>query len=217
MKLTIDNRDLNYTIDMYQLFSGESYIESEIEYYNEVNGANHDYDCFEWHCDMAGARKELALSSINLLHNEFVLHGGGIVKSIELAETNSPKYYNYTTDSYIAEWHIDIKKLKKYILDNFQEFREYTENNWSVLSINWSEKKVLKTIYSGKYMTAKEDIFKDDDCIVAMLDFYTQNNYSREDYFMAMFECEYESYCDNYFIESISSDCNCKKVTTIEA
>lgn len=176
MKITIDNRDLSYTIDTYGMFTGESCEEGEREYYQETyNLTDDEWRDLEFDYDHPAVVRSLAESSVDILHNEFVTHGNGIVRSIDIEDTRSPQFYNYTTDSYKAIWDINSVKLKLYCRDNgFEAWlsEQQSDGNWSDVDS------------------------KSEDYIVAMLDFYTSREFDREQYEDRMFECESEAWSE---------------------
>lgn len=186
--IDIDSRDLAYTIDTYGMFTGESTDESESEYYrDEYNLTDDEWRSISFDYDHAEIVKALASSSIQLLDENLVQHGSGIVKAVDLRSTTSPKFYNYTTDSYIATWTVDVKKLENYIKADQAKYNSFEREHW----------------YSV-YDSHGTDNFKQEDYIVAMLDYYTQTEYSPEDYNMSMFEYESEAYYENMTLDQDS-------------
>lgn len=180
MKLDIDNRDLHFTIDTYAMFTGESVEESEVEYYSDEYQIQPQDVSFEY--DHAGIVESLAHSSINILHNELVVHGDGTILSIELKKTRSPQFYNYTTDSYIAEWEVDGVKLLQYARENKDEWQVFKNEEWS---------HVEPCDIEDDGCTENEDL------LTALVDFYTSRMYDSESYNLAMWECETEAYYEN--------------------
>lgn len=192
MKIKIDSRDMVYTIDTYGTFTADSTLESEIEYYKEKYDLTEDQ--IELDLDHVEFVKALAGESINILSNEFVGRfdygeaqpgkaGGkiprekiehGIVLSIGLIDTGSPQFYNYTTDHYMAEWNIDISKLKAYCDLHNDEF------------LPWLAEQKEKSTWDGENEDDKEYQ------AWAMLDFYTSREYPEEEYLEAMYEREGE-------------------------
>lgn len=163
--LEIDSRDLAYTIDTYGMFenNADEYILEGLQ--DEHPGI--EYDDVDWNYNHPEYVKQLAKASINLLHNALVLHGEGVIKSIDFVRSFSPQFYNFTTDGYKATWKIDEVKLKQLVnTDELQAF--LLESSWGLL----------------------DD--KSDDYIVAMLDFYTQGYYTSEEYNDNMYECSNE-------------------------
>lgn len=178
--IKIDSRDLNFTIDTYGMFNGESSEEGEHEYYTEEYKLTEaEQEKIEFDYDHNGVVKELAIASVQLLHENFVQHGDGIVKEIELIKESSPQFYNYTTDAYTANWTIDEDKLKQYCVDNAPKYAEFVTEHWD---------------YGFKKAIDESD---EDTQLVIALDFYTQAEYDREDYEMSMFEYESNAWIEN--------------------
>lgn len=184
MKLRIDSRDLHYTIDTYGMFTGEHCEEGEIEYYQENYKLTDDEAGeIEFNYDHAGVVKHLAEASVNLLWNEFVKHGDGTVKNIDLDDTKSPQFYNYTTDSYMAVWEVNTDMLKQYIADNQDAFTDFVTSNWDY-----------------EYSKAVAESDEETQAVIAV-DFYTSSEYDREEYEMLMFECESEAWLENMTLD----------------
>ena len=196
--ITIDNRDLAFTIDTYGMFTGGIDIENlEIDDLKTIyNLTDDEAEALEFDYDHAGVVKALAEQSVQLLHQHFVQHGDGTILDIDLGDTQSPKFYNYTTDSYTADWTVDMDKLRDYIESNWEAFRTFA-NDWGDLSVyvNWNDRTHAGggAMYDGPPI----DIFKHDDCIAAMIDYYTRNDYDPDDYNMSMFEYEFEAWSAN--------------------
>lgn len=179
MKISINSRDLGYTIDTYGMFNGENSEENEREFYKDEYGL----EKVEFNYNHEGIVKDLAHSSINLLSQSLTGIVEGVVKSIDLGTSGSPQFYNYTTDHYTATWTINSKLLKKYIQDHKEAYEAFEREEWSDL------------FYSDP---SKEDK------LVAMLDFYTRAIYAPEDYEESMFECEYDAYSNNMSLDEES-------------
>lgn len=168
MKIVIDSRDLGYTIDTYNMFENNA-DEYEIEYLQEEYPGI-TYDDIEWDYNHPEYVKGLAADSINILHNEFVTHGDGTIRSIDLVNTGSPRFRNYTTDHYTATWDVDESKLKAWIDKHNKEFIAYqSESSW------------------GSQDPESEDYF------VCALDLYTQKTLEPEIYEDQMFEAMHET------------------------
>jgi len=181
-KIVINNLDLEYSIDTYGMFKGDSVDESESEYYAEQYQLTED----EWrsvsfnyeHKDIV---KSLAIESVSNLHNGLV---GIVVLDISKPiKTGSPKFYNYTTDWYIAEWTIDEVQLKKYILNRFNSYRDW----------------VLQSSWSAESRREDQEIE-----LLAMLEYYALNTYTVDDYNQAMWEQESEIYYNHMSLDEES-------------
>lgn len=174
MKLRINNLDLGYTIDTYGMFTGESVEEYEAEYYRDIHGI--DTDLVEFDYDHAEVVQALASESVDILENELK---GDIVKSITLEKSTSPQFYNYTTDSYIAEWDIDHTKLINYCGANQTEFDKFFRSEWKSEWYN------------------RNDSLDFDTWMVIRLDFYTRQEFPIDDYNSQMWEFEFSAWSEN--------------------
>ena len=223
MKIKIDNRDLPYTIDAYQTFTGDDAYESEIEHYtgddapDDFKSAGVTMDNWdqkvEWTFDNKAWIKHLAESSVHILTTEFVgrfdysewinktinareklMHN--IVNSITLDTTNSPAFYNYTTDSYIAEWDINEKQLSKWINDNPERkalFNQYILDNYESYDRD----------YKFNPHASEFDL---EYVYISMLAFYTSSEYDNEQYQNEMFEQIHEYAYECYDFKLITED-----------
>ena len=181
MKITIDNRDLAYTIDTYGMFTGESVDEMESEHYRETYGlTDEEWQSIGFDYDHKAIVKGLAEASVADLENSLI---GNVVKSITLTDTGSPQFYNYTTDYYTAVWDIDEVQLKKYSGTRHNKWVEW------VLASGWEQDK------------RNED---EEYNLLAMLDFYTRETYDEESYNYAMWEVESEVYFENMQLDAES-------------
>ena len=174
MKLRINNLDLAYTIDTYGMFTGEDTEDSEVEYYQDELGI--DPEQVEFDYDHAGVVQALASESVDILENELK---GDIVKSITLEKSTSPQFYNYTTDSYIAEWDIDHNKLVNYCGANQTEFDKFFRSEWESEWYN------------------RNDSLDFDTWMVIRLDFYTRQELPIDDYNSQMWEFEFSAWSEN--------------------
>lgn len=199
MKLRINNRDLPYTIDTYGVFTGDSTDEGEREYYQEEYGlTDTETQDLEFGYNHAGVVEALANQSVNLLDQNLVQHNetGGIVRSISQPfETKSPQFYNYTTDSYTADWDVDDIKLAK-LVKNHKNADGETFEQWLADS-SWGEIEPMT-----------------EDYIVAMLEYWLPSIYETEDYETAMFECEGEAWYENMTLDAESQALIDSKVVT---
>lgn len=199
MKISINSRDLTYTIDTYGMFSGDYIEESERDFYrDEYSLSDADADSISFEYDHPAIVRALAKESINLLHNEFVIHGDGIVRSIDFETSGSPQFYNYTTDHYTATWDIDETKLRAYIDSDIEEFKRFPIDEWS---------RELEAVLDGS----------DPDSIVVMLDFYTRNVYPSESYEFAMYEVESECWREHMTLDGDAEEVIKARETELEA
>lgn len=167
-RLLIDNRDLGYTISTYGMFENnndEYIVEGLQDEYPDIT-----WDDIDWEYNHPEYVKNLAHASINILYNEFVVHGDGVVEAIDFVKSGSPQFYNYTTDWYVAEWTINEKKLRGIVDKRLSEYTKFiSESGWSLIEPG------------------------SDDELVSMLDFYTRGILSPESYEESMFEAASEA------------------------
>lgn len=189
MKVLASNKDLVYTIDTYSQFTADNVFELETNYYNSEYGI--DLDLIDFDFDQKKYVSLLAECSIGYLQDYF--KDSKIIKKLELVKSKSPQFYNYTTDSYDMIIDYRVTELKKYILANYDSYKEFAKTDWhnALYNVNFD----TKLVDTGKWSSELQDyvrndisIFKDDDCIVSMLDFYTRNNYTEDDYLNDMYE-----------------------------
>lgn len=185
VKLEISNLDLAFTIDTYGMFNGDGVDESEVDYYTEEYKLTpEEAQQIDFDYNHAGIVEALASASVNILENE--LGSDPVVKSISLpVKTRSPQFYNYTTDSYTAEYEIDLDALLKYANSHQAEFGKHIEENWREF-VNVPQK------ITAEYLQADDDKF-----LVAMLDLYLRDVVDVESYEMQMFEAESGAYYEN--------------------
>lgn len=113
--------------------------DSDSDYY----GALEELDNFK---DMTG-REDLTIDDIKLdlkgymedtsrvFTDEFFMHSpSGLIESVEYVRTNSPQYYNYSTDDVVAEIELAPnwkQMVKNWVSDNFLWFEERLKDDWS--------------------------------------------------------------------------------------
>lgn len=177
IKIKIDNRDFEHVhIDTYGMLTGESADEMMREYEREnAKDEGREYDeNRDIDYDMDAIRKELAIESICYLENELKHDWSHVIKNIELVKTGHPKFYNYTTDWYVAEFTIDEAELEKYIAENETAVRAILETYMN----RYDENLVDNKYHAGICHLINAEIDKDD---------YNAN----------MWEVESEVYYDN--------------------
>jgi hypothetical protein len=103
----------------------------ELEYINEQraekglselendNDFNYDYDAYY---------SQLNIELTNCA--EDFLMDLDMVESIDFIKLHSPKFYNFSNDVIECKIDINVKNVKKYILDNKENFSEYLENHF---------------------------------------------------------------------------------------
>lgn len=179
--ITIDNRDLPYSIDTYAMFTGEHTADSEIDWLLEQhpglnklltdNGGDLEIGFNYNHKEIV---KELASSSIAIIEQELHYEKPQVIKGMPvIKKTGSPQFYNYTTDWYVADWAIDLDALK-----------QVTPNDWrkqAVDTLEWDA----------------NDLDDPDKAVVAQLALYLSSVLSEDDYNSRMWELESDHYLNN--------------------
>lgn len=180
MILTINNLDLPLTIDTYSMFSGENFEEMEAEYYQDELGFKGEID-LEY--DHAGVVRDLATYSVSEIEN---LVDRDVVIRVSLpVSTNSPQFYNYTTDSYTAEWEIDQEALIEAVINTTVDGQHLAR--WAA-DTGWASQVTFNA--EGSPVEGPEDTIA-----VMMLDFWLQQY--ADSYNERMWEHETEVYSNN--------------------
>jgi len=175
MIITIDNRDTNNVhIDTYQMLTGEYADEMMREYEKEnalTDGRVYDeYADIDY--DMPAIREGLARASISVVLQAIIYTPAAtIIEDIKLVKTASPKFYNYTTDSYTADYTINPVALNEYIKENYTAILERVQN------------------YSGGNTS--------ENMAYAAVCHLIDETITADDYNMAMWEVETEIYYEN--------------------
>ena len=130
--IRLNNQDTPFTIDTHQYFTGDDTDEMIIRDYNDENDTDLDYDSFDWSYDHKAIVKELATASLEWLQENIL---DDIIMNLDLVETFSPKFYNYSTDSYSLDIEIDTGALDR-LYDwssydgNFQAWLRDSDNQY---------------------------------------------------------------------------------------
>lgn len=218
ISLVIDNRDLPVgSVDLYQTFTGEAndeYMEQmEREHLKEAGLDPDDYE-ITIESDMPEIHQQHAQLSVEILRDLLAEHEEDevVINISDPLRIASPKFYNYTTDSYTAEWTICREALMGYINSKPAEYKKYLRgtgeyaNSWEFLlkmkedslkehrlRLSVAEKdgkdEVSERIraYERKRISeAEEDL--NETRWITMLGFYIKNTIDPETYTMEMFE-----------------------------
>lgn len=179
--LLIDNRDTLAHIDTYQMLTGESWQESEIDYQREqLNNAALDYDSFNWEYDHTAIVQDFARHSLNYVIDMMREYTG--IKDIhaELKASESPKFYNYTSDSYTFELQVS-NELAAFMAAHYVAHKDAINDRLEKYSdrANWQHATVCDIIDRA--------ITKDASGLECDID----------DYNMTLWELEWEVYSNN--------------------
>lgn len=124
MQININNLDTeNITIDTYGMFTGESIDEMMRE--NMREDGREDYDTVDIDYNMPEIVEGLARASIDIILQAIKYTDyAKIITGITYVSSHSPKFYNYTTDSYIAKYTVNEKELDIYTQANYEDIEE---------------------------------------------------------------------------------------------
>ena len=210
-RITLDNRNVELSIDTYQTYTGDGtfeYMEQmAAEHYTEDTGKEFDYDTheIERECNMAAVVESLAKASLDIFVNELKTEAlKKILSNEKFIVATSPKEYNYTTDSYTFEADIDLTELDEYIAEHKEEYEKYL-----LESGGGNEVRYRKTCADEMYDRTEDgtpwriDRFEDKwkvyvgTVCTAMLDFIIDKECDKEVYESRMREAEDEIYYEN--------------------
>jgi len=170
MKITINSKDTLLTVDTYQTFDmsnvddiiRDDLSERGIDFdnYNDIEYNSKDY------------LRNISQASVDYARENYINNDGIILSISDPISVYSPKYYNYTTDSYNATWEISKPKLKAYILGNLDDYIEFLSDEWVSLysDINTQNRTKYSEYINNNFELS--DIFGSDDYICSMIDYY---------------------------------------------
>ena len=94
------------SIDTYQSFTGESWLESEFEWLKEDTGVELDWSNADVSYNHDGIRQGLSEASIEGIL--YALPVDSPIESIDYVSSWSPQFYNFETDSYRATYVVNL-------------------------------------------------------------------------------------------------------------
>ena len=164
-------------------------VDNQIEYYNEQNGTDLNYDNFDF--DFITLQNEICKDAISKVEDK--LNEIGINCSIKYETLISPRDYNFINDSINIE--INFKKFSQVVEileQNYDSFSKYIKDNYT------SRDGFISSYsnYSSDWIEdLKNDAENEDHKVGAVLDFILQEIEEYND------ECLYFELCENcYFI-----------------
>ena len=120
MEIKLDVMSTPYTIDTYSTYLSDSYEEQEIEYYNETNETDYNYDDFDWKYNHKGLVQHLADSLLEQMRENII---DDVILKIEAdGEAWSPREYNFATDNASFIYTVNPEALEAYIADNAEAY-----------------------------------------------------------------------------------------------
>lgn len=170
-------------IDTYQCFNGDSWVEQEIEGYNENEGTDLGYDDFDWNYDHAGIVKALAEASAETVVDQ--LATDGVITGVDVKSVYSPREYNFATDSYCAVWTVNRSKLEAWCKETAFDADAFAKEHYSS--------------YDG-FISFVPSMLRDDregTTLWLMIDAYMRSEYDEERGFLHVAEAEWEVYQNN--------------------
>lgn len=184
MQIIIDNRDTeNIHIDTYQMLTGDSademtlYNENETLHETNPNAPDLTYDDYDWEYNHKQIVEDFAHASIQIITQAIAYtEYAKIITNIKYLASGSPKFYNFTTDWYTAEYTADTVALHNYIAANYDAILEKAKKYDDYIRTNEVSKDNLAHA-----------------AIVHILD----NVITADDYNMAMWKKETEIYDEN--------------------
>jgi hypothetical protein len=183
-------------VDTYSCFNGDSWVEQELEHFgsgeSEAPYDSDNYDDYEWNYDHAAILKDLAeASASNVLEQ---LSHDGIIESIEVQGVDSPREYNFITDSYTALWTLNLTKLDGWAAENNFNAEEY-------LSEFHGSRSGFMSFVPSWFRDAPEDT-----TLWLKLDAYLRAELDTDSQFYAVAEAEWEAYENNVSITRNAKD-----------
>lgn len=179
--ITVNSQDLGNagTIDTYGIYKGEGVDEQIIDDYNEEHNTDYSYDDFDWNYDHKQIVKDLAEYRAKALENDV-----GIIHSVKVLETGSPREYNFSTDWAMFEIDYDEDEVEKYVKDTKEKYDGwYRDSGW----------------YSSTEWRDDDDPRRAENIRIAKLDYYLNTKALPEfdDWYWSVAEHESEIYINN--------------------
>tara|TARA_R110000803_G_scaffold185900_7_gene248333 strand:+ start:274 stop:867 length:594 start_codon:yes stop_codon:yes gene_type:complete len=163
--------------------------DQEIDYYNQENGTNYDYDNFTF--DYAEHNERVAKTCTVEIEKQ--IQDLGI--KIEYQKIHSPKYYNFGNDSINVKYTIESDTMSKIIntlKENTEKFDEYLERYRSRDGFS-SFYSVDADIWINEYLTLDSD--KITHCFGSALDFIlSTQDFNEMDLYESIYDEKYISF-----------------------
>lgn len=105
-------RRYNVSPDTYQLVNGDSWVESEIEYWSQETGRDLAYDDLSWEYDHPGIVRAFAEVLAAWLTDALMDLGLTSLRDVNVIDTWSPREYNFTSDGFEVEVTCDPAELR---------------------------------------------------------------------------------------------------------
>lgn len=185
-KITLVSNTLpGVSIDTYQSFTGESWLDSEYEYLNEETGVKLDWSNSDVKYNHEGILRGLAEASIGGIMDQLY---DDYIESIEFVSAWSPAYYNFESDKYEAEFTVNWTKLKKWYKKSGKNREEWMRETWH------SYDGFHSYMYPGYWENPE---YHEGMVVYATIAMYLEETLDREQLLMAVAEAEWEVYQEN--------------------
>lgn len=179
------------TVDTYSTFTSDNFEENEINYFSENVGDWFDHtmargkvidlywDDFEFHYDHKGI-----LQGLSEAMAQVVMETVYFINDAKITSTFSPGTYNFATDSFEADWHIDIEEMISEIGDmDIEDIEKRARYDYASRSGFIS---YIPDHFDRRYSWT---------ILWAYIDQYFADNY--EDMWMGVFDHDYEIFSEN--------------------
>lgn len=125
MKVEYTNQSPELFAGFYEsVFNNSDFINEIAEY--KADGTDTQYDIVNW----SDYQNSICENCVAWLFNNLPNHD--IIKSMKYKELNSPRYYNFSTDTITADVEIDDAGLADYCFKRHRdEFAKYLLDNWT--------------------------------------------------------------------------------------
>lgn len=186
-RIDLESSTLPYiTVDTYQTFTGDSYVESTYEWIAEEYGVELDWRNSDVRYNNDGILKELSEASIAAIVNQLPVDSP--IESIEYVSHWSPAYYNFQTDTYTATYTVNWTKLQKWLKQSGLNREEWFIERWR------SYDGFHSYMYPGYW---EDPQYKQALLVYATIAMWMEHNLDREAMFMDMIENDYEIFMNN--------------------
>jgi hypothetical protein len=193
--ISLESNTLPYvSVDTYQSFNGDSWVEQESEWLEQERGIPEAWRYVDFDYDHRKILEELAEASIAGILNDLPV--GSPIESIEYESNWSPSAYNFQSDTYTAKFTVNWTQLKKWLKESGRDREEWMRERWSSYDGFHSH------MYPGYW---NDPEWRPGMKVYATIAMYLEEVIDRESQFMAVAEAEWEAYSNNVTL-SIKED-----------
>lgn len=184
--ISLESNTLPYvSVDTYQSFSGDSWLEQESEWLEQEQGIPEAWRYVDFDYNHSRILEDLAEASIDAIFNDVDLD---LIKSIEYESNWSPSAYNFQSDTYTAKFTVNWTLLKKWLKESGRDREEWMRERWSSYDGFHSH------MYPGYW---NDPQWRPGMKVYATIAMYLEEVLDRESQFMAVAEAEWEAYSNN--------------------